>query len=154
MMGLWRGSTPTVIRAVCLNAAMMSSSDQSKEWLSTIPQLGGPKSISVAVLSASMAGIAAAVASLPADMVKTRLQKAAKDPVTGKLPYSGFMDCARQIAVTEGLGSFYTGFGTYVFRIAPHAFVTLLALDGLNSFFTAKLEHSAVGKAHHHHHHG
>ncbi len=42
------------------------------------------------------------------------------------------MDCARKIAAREGVGSFYTGLGTYIVRIAPHAIVTLIVLDVLN----------------------
>jgi solute carrier family 25 oxoglutarate transporter 11 len=130
-LGLWRGATPTIIRAMCLNAAMMSTADHVKE--SVAPLVGGEKTIAASTLSAAASGVASAVASLPADLVKTRLQRMARDPVTGTLPYKGFWDCARSIAAKEGLGAFYVGIGTYIFRIAPHAFFTLIFMDFFQS---------------------
>jgi solute carrier family 25 oxoglutarate transporter 11 len=133
VLGLWRGAGPTVVRAVCLNAAMMPVADWSKEKLS--PHVGGEGSISASVVSAFLSGVAAAVASLPPDLVKTRLQKQVPDPVTGALPYAGSADCARKIAAKEGIGGFYVGLVTYIVRIAPHAFITLLVLDAINALW-------------------
>lgn len=130
--GLFTGATPTIIRAICLNAAMMSTSDQAKESLG--PYLGGEKSVPTVFVSSALSGVASALSSLPADLVKTRLQRMIPDPHTGQLPYKGFFDCARKIAQREGLGAFYVGTGTYIFRIAPHAFITLLLLDYMNNF--------------------
>ncbi len=139
--GLWSGASPTVFRAMTLNAAMLATADQAKESLG--PFLGGQSSYATAITSAFISGVAASVASLPADLIKTRLQKQMPNPVTGKLPYAGLVDCARQIAAKEGLASFYTGLTTYIFRIAPHAFITLLALDGLNSMYRKRKEAAA-----------
>jgi len=40
-------------------------------------------------------------------------------------------DCFKKVAREEGLLRFYRGFGTYYFRISPHAMVTLIVADYL-----------------------
>ena len=49
------------------------------------------------------------------------------DPVTGKLPFAGPIDCAAQTFRAKGVTGFYAGFPVFYFRIAPHAMITLLA---------------------------
>jgi hypothetical protein len=39
-----------------------------------------------------------------------------KDPITGKLPYKGIVDCTYQIATKEGLIGFFNGFSAYYGR--------------------------------------
>lgn len=102
---LWRGSAPTVLRAVFLNMALLATSDQIKEMLA--PVLGGKSSLSNLFVSSMAGGVAAALASLPFDMVKTRLQRMAPGP-DGRMPYAGVLDCMRKIAAREGLAALYT----------------------------------------------
>lgn len=137
LAGLWRGSAPTVARAMALNGAMMSTNDQAKEALA--PLLGGPRAVPTLVLASLAAGVAAATASLPFDMVKTRLQKQAPLP-DGSMPYAGFVDAVRKVVAREGLRALYRGYPTYVLRIGPHAFVTLLVLDAV----TARIDNAVV----------
>lgn len=130
LLALWRGSAPTVARAMSLNAAMLATSDQLKEGLG--PLLGGAGSTATLVASSTLAGVAGAAASLPFDMAKTRLQKQKARP-DGTMPYGGFADCVRQIVTKEGPLALYKGFPVYVARIGPHAFVTLVVLDAATS---------------------
>ena len=65
-------------------------------------------------------------------MIKTRMQKQ-KALLDGTLLYKSFFDCARQVATKEGPGAFYKGLSTYIVRIGPHAFITLLAFDAVNA---------------------
>lgn len=67
VVGLWRGSSPTVARAMALNMAMLATADQAKEAFA--PYLGGEKSTVNLVASSILSGVAASVASLPFDMV-------------------------------------------------------------------------------------
>lgn len=142
VLALWRGSSPTIARAMALNSSMLATSDQAKEALG--PYLGGETALPTLLLSSLLSGITASVASLPFDMVKTRLQKMRPGP-DGVMPYAGFIDCARKIAVTEGPLAFYKGLGTYVFRIAPHAFITLTVLDAVNNAINAARAAAAPG---------
>jgi len=68
VLGLWRGSTPTVVRATVLNASMMATSDQLKESLA--PVLGARYAMATVLISSVVSGVAAATASLPFDMVR------------------------------------------------------------------------------------
>jgi len=115
---LWAGASPTVIRAMALNFGQLSFFAESKSQLKKhAPSL----SPSMQTFGASaIAGFFASFFSLPFDFMKTRLQKQSRGP-DGKLPYNGFLDCARKVIRDEGWLRFYRGFGTYYVRIAPHA---------------------------------
>lgn len=65
--GLWKGSSPTVVRAMALNVAMLATSDEVKERLA--PHYSAR---ATSVISAIISGVAASVASLPFDMVRLR----------------------------------------------------------------------------------
>lgn len=126
--GLFTGATPTVVRAMALNMGMLASNDQAKEMLEG---LGFQKGGSVVVLGgATIAGIFAAVCSLPFDYVKTQLQKMKPD-ANGKMPYTGAIDCAMKTLAEGGPLKFYTGLPTYMVRISPHATLTLVILSNL-----------------------
>jgi len=130
ILSWWQGCQPTVYRAMCLNLGMLAMYDQSKDF--TTKQFGPGK---VANFSASaIAGFFAAFLSLPADFVKTRLQK--MQPLAdGSMPYKNFGDCVAKVARSEGYLAFYQGFPTYYVRIAPHAMITLLTMEVLNTLY-------------------
>lgn len=65
VVGLWKGSSPTVVRAMALNVAMLATSDEVKERLAPHCSVK-----TASVVSAFVAGVTAAVASLPFDMVR------------------------------------------------------------------------------------
>jgi hypothetical protein len=82
------------------------------------------------VISSFVAGVTAAVASLPPDMIKTRLQRMGPLP-DGTMPYKGVLDCAVKITTREGPLALYTGLPTYIVRIAPYGLITLVATEML-----------------------
>ena len=55
------------------------------------------------------------------------------DPVTGELPYKGFLDCIKKIYVNEGFLRFWKGYWAFYSRSAPHGMITLMTKE----FFTA-----------------
>uniref|UniRef100_A0A6A7G613 Dicarboxylate/tricarboxylate carrier n=1 Tax=Hirondellea gigas TaxID=1518452 RepID=A0A6A7G613_9CRUS len=126
----WSGCQPTVYRAMCLNVGMLAMYDQSKDF--TVSKFGPGKSANFT--ASAIAGFFAAFFSLPADFLKTRLQKMQALP-DGTMPYKGFLDCAQKVVRNEGMGAFYQGFPTYYFRIAPHAMITLLSMELMNNFY-------------------
>jgi len=127
--GLFKGALPTATRAMALNFGMLGFNTLAKDWLA---QAGVEKGSSVQVFGASaIAGFFASFFSLPFDYVKTQVQKAKPDPVTGKLPFEGPIDCAMQQVKIGGITRLWTGFPTYYVRIAPHAMITLIAQDQL-----------------------
>lgn len=114
----WSGAYPTVVRAMALNFGQLTFFAESKTQLKErFPDLSEGMNRFGA---SAIAGFFASFFSLPFDFIKTRLQKQSKGP-DGKLPYKGFLDCAKQVVQKEGALRFYRGFGTYYIRIAPHA---------------------------------
>lgn len=124
VLGLWRGCTPTVVRAVSLNLGMLAPYDEIKERL---PMLH-PQNQRLA--ASAGAGFLAAFMSLPFDNAKTKMQKMVK--VDGQYPYKNICDCMAKTMKQEGLGGLWVGFPTYYVRIAPHAMITLLLQDYLS----------------------
>lgn len=122
--GLFAGAGPTVVRAMSLNMGMLASNEQAKEMLVQAGFQGAP----VTFGASAIAGFFASFFSLPFDFVKTQMQKQQPLP-DGTMPYKSSMDCAMQTLTKHGPMRFYTGFPTYYIRIAPHAMITLIALD-------------------------
>lgn len=53
----------------------------------------------------------------------------------GTMPYNGIIDCAMKTAKNEGITGYWAGLPTYIFRIAPHVMITLVASEMLKKFF-------------------
>ena len=127
---LWKGSTPTVLRALALNIAMLTSNDEIKERLTEMRGLKKPDQTSVFTASA-ISGFLSSFVSLPFDNIKTKIQKQ-KKLSDGTLPYSSFFDCFKKTVAKDGLSGLWIGFfPTYYIRIAPHIMITLIVQDWL-----------------------
>ncbi|EXA35177.1 hypothetical protein FOVG_13938 [Fusarium oxysporum f. sp. pisi HDV247] len=110
-----------------LNLGQLTFFFEAKTRLKTQTQW----SASTQTLAASaIAGFLSAVIGIPFDFVKTRLQRQKSGP-DGKVAYNSMVDCFRKVATEEGWVRFYRGFGTFYFRIAPHAIITLVTADYL-----------------------
>jgi len=70
-------------------------------------------------------------------LVSSPSQDVRVDPLTGKLPYTGLVSCATQVFQKEGPLAFWTGFGAYYGRCAPHAMIILLTLGEVNKVYTS-----------------
>mmetsp|Transcript_27883 Transcript_27883/g.29047 ORF Transcript_27883/g.29047 Transcript_27883/m.29047 type:complete len:290 (+) Transcript_27883:37-906(+) len=127
---LWRGSTPTIARAMSLNFSLLVPFEGMKKVLT--PYINDVK---YRTMTASLcAGVCACILSLPFDNVKTKLQKM-KPGADGKMPYNGVLDCMRKTASHEGSRKLWVGLVTYYFRVAPHAIISLLTNDFLRNKF-------------------
>ena len=115
---LWKGATPTVVRAMSLNLGMLVSYDESKERLEKY--IKNPNTIWV--LSSLISGGIASAMSLPFDNVKTKLQKMTRKP-DGTMPYRSLIDCAIKTAQREGIFGFWAGLPTFMVRICPHVMI-------------------------------
>lgn len=133
--GLFKGALPTATRAMALNFGMLGFNTKAKEVLK---DAGCAPGGNAQVFGASaIAGFFASFFSLPFDYVKTQVQKAKPDPVTGKMPFSGPIDCAMQQVKIGGITRLWSGFPTYYIRIAPHAMITLLAQDKIKKLWSS-----------------
>lgn len=77
-------------------------------------------------------GMPAASLVTPADVIKTRLQVAAR---AGQTTYSGVIDCFRKILQEEGHRALWKGAGARVFRSSPQFGVTLVTYELLQRWF-------------------
>ncbi|XP_004767898.1 calcium-binding mitochondrial carrier protein Aralar2 isoform X4 [Mustela erminea] len=84
------------------------------------------------LLAGAIAGMPAASLVTPADVIKTRLQVAAR---AGQTTYSGVVDCFRKILREEGPKALWKGAGARVFRSSPQFGVTLLTYELLQQWF-------------------
>ena len=85
--------------------------------------------------ASAVSGFFASACSLPFDYVKTQIQKMQPD-AQGKYPFTGPLDCAFKTIKTHGPLKFYSGFGVYCVRIAPHVMVTNFLLIYSNHYIT------------------
>jgi solute carrier family 25 oxoglutarate transporter 11 len=124
---LWRGATPTIVRAMVLNFAMLGPFDEVKEKLNSWS--GKKDTLSIRLTAAAVAGFLASFCSLPFDNIKTKLQKMKVDPVTKAYPYNGLIDAFSKSIKKEGVPGLWAGFPTFYTRIAPHVMITLILQD-------------------------
>ncbi|CAK82304.1 unnamed protein product (macronuclear) [Paramecium tetraurelia] len=128
VVALWRGSTPTVIRAIVINVAMLGPYDEIKEQLNHY--FGTKDTQQTRLLASAAAGFLSSFCALPFDNAKTKMQKMKKD-AAGVYPYSSIFDAMGKTVKREGIIGLWVGFPTFYFRIAPHTMITLLTQDWL-----------------------
>ena len=133
VLTLWRGSLPTIVRAMSMNFSLLVPFEETKKLLSPYIENTRLRAITASLI----AGACATVLSLPFDNVKTKLQKMKKSP-DGTFPYKGVLDCIMKTAQHEGAGRLWVGINTYYVRVAPHAVISLLTNEFLRNFFINK----------------
>ncbi|KAK4274164.1 hypothetical protein QN277_017435 [Acacia crassicarpa] len=123
---LWRGSALTVNRAMIVTASQLACYDQFKEMI-----LGKglmKDGLRTHVTASLAAGFAAAVASNPVDVIKTRVMnmnvEAGATP-----PYNGALDCAVKTLKAEGPMALYKGFVPTISRQGPFTVVLFVTLE-------------------------
>jgi solute carrier family 25 (mitochondrial oxoglutarate transporter), member 11 len=125
---LWTGSTLTVNRAMIVTAAQLATYDQAKESIVGWRGGEGADSLGTHVASSFTAGIVAAAASNPVDVVKTRVMNMKKG-ADGSVPYAGAVDCAMKTVRAEGPMALYKGFVPTVCRQGPFTVVLFVTLE-------------------------
>eukprot|EP01083_Nonionella_stella_P089951 251265_1 len=126
LKGFFSGASPTIFRGLLINLGKLTTYDPLKKYLGDY--LGGYESQKTRFVCGALSGWAAATVSLPADFIKTRLQKMKPNP-DGTLPYKGLFDCISKTAKNEGMMAFYQGYPTFVVRITPHIMLTWVFMD-------------------------
>ena len=123
---LWKGATPTVIRAMALNFGMLGPFDEIKERLNKF--YGTKDTLQTRLIASAMAGFLCSFMSLPFDNAKTKMQRMVKD-ANGNYPYKNIFETMGKTIKNEGFAKLWVGFPTFYARIAPHAMLTLLFQD-------------------------
>jgi len=130
---LWRGSFPTVCRAMAMNFSLLVPFEETKKLLT--PYISSTQTR--AIVASLVSGACASVLSLPFDNVKTKLQKMNKGP-DGNFPYKGILDCFVKTSKKEGAARLWVGLNTYYVRIAPHAIISLVTNEFLRNIVESK----------------
>jgi len=124
---LYSGLAPNVLRGMSINVGMLACYDQAKEMIGQHIMNEDLTKMAPSLqtqLGASMvAGFTASFFSLPFDLLKSRMQDASR--------YKGIRDAFVQTLAKEGPLAFWTGFGAYYMRTAPHAMIILMTTEPL-----------------------
>ncbi|XP_075678319.1 calcium-binding mitochondrial carrier protein aralar1 isoform X1 [Dermatophagoides pteronyssinus] len=127
--GLYKGSSACFLRDIPFSAIYFPVYAHCKLKFADEKGHNSPLSL---LTSAVIAGVPAAYLVTPADVIKTRLQVAAR---AGQTTYSGILDATRKIFKEEGGSAFWKGGPARVFRSAPQFGFTLLTYELLQRFF-------------------
>ncbi|KIH44654.1 hypothetical protein ANCDUO_25320, partial [Ancylostoma duodenale] len=133
----FRGCSPTVIRAMVVNAAQLATYSHAKELI-----LGTKKvqdGIFCHFLASMISGLATTIASMPVDIIKTRIQ--AMKVIDGVPEYSGLTDIVVKLLRKEGIFAFWKGFTPYYMRLGPHTVLTFMFLEQFNRAYVRHFVH-------------
>ncbi|XP_055445761.1 electrogenic aspartate/glutamate antiporter SLC25A13, mitochondrial isoform X1 [Bubalus kerabau] len=127
--GIYKGAKACFLRDIPFSAIYFPCYAHVKAGLANEDGQISPGSL---LLAGAIAGMPAASLVTPADVIKTRLQVAAR---AGQTTYSGVIDCFRKILREEGPKALWKGAGARVFRSSPQFGVTLLTYELLQRWF-------------------
>ncbi|KAH8316894.1 hypothetical protein KR067_010114, partial [Drosophila pandora] len=126
---LWRGSMPTMTRAMVVSMVQLTSYSQLKmqlkHYLDEGPILHGTAGM--------MTGLLTTLAAMPIDLAKTRIQQMGQ--LNGKPEYSGTFDVLTKVVKTEGVFALWKGFTPCLCRVGPHTVISFLFLEQMNKAY-------------------
>lgn len=128
---LWRGTLPTVGRAMVLNIAQLATYDQAKESILATGVVGD--NIGAHAMASTVSGFIATAVSIPLDSAKTRVQN--MRVVNGVPEYTGMLDALRKTVAKDGVLSLWRGFTPYFLRLGPHTIITFICLEQLKAAY-------------------
>uniref|UniRef100_A0A3Q1CML0 Mitochondrial 2-oxoglutarate/malate carrier protein n=1 Tax=Amphiprion ocellaris TaxID=80972 RepID=A0A3Q1CML0_AMPOC len=128
---LWRGCVPTMARAVVVNAAQLASYSQSKQALLDSGYFGDD--ILCHFCASMISGLVTTAASMPVDIVKTRIQNMRM--IDGKPEYKNSLEVLVRVVGSEGFFSLWKGFTPYYARLGPHTVLTFIFLEQMNRLY-------------------
>ncbi|CAG0896586.1 unnamed protein product [Darwinula stevensoni] len=127
--GLYKGSRACFLRDIPFSAIYFPVYAHTKRLMADESGYNSPITL---LIAGAIGGVPAASLVTPADVIKTRLQVAARK---GQTTYSGIIDAAKKIYVEEGFRAFWKGTAARVFRSSPQFGVTLLTYEVLQRLF-------------------
>jgi len=135
VLTLWRGCGPTVARAMVVNAAQLSTYSQAKQYILGTGYIND--GIFCHFVASMISGLATTAASMPVDIVKTRIQN--MKMIDGKPEYKGALDVLTQVIRSEGVLSLWKGFTPYYARLGPHTVLTFIFLEQMNKAYKQRI---------------
>uniref|UniRef100_A0A4W3IEG5 Solute carrier family 25 member 12 n=1 Tax=Callorhinchus milii TaxID=7868 RepID=A0A4W3IEG5_CALMI len=122
-LGLYKGAKACFLRDIPFSAIYFPVYAHTKIAFTDEHGILSPLQL---LTAGAIAGVPAASLVTPADVIKTRLQVAAR---AGQTTYSGVTDCFRKILREEGYRALWKGAGARVCRSSPQFGVTLLTYE-------------------------
>lgn len=132
LTALWRGSLPTVGRAMVVNMTQLASYSQFKNYFLT-SSFQMEEGIKLHFVASMLSGFLTTITSMPLDIAKTRIQN--QKYVNGKPEYSGTFEVLGKVARHEGVFALWKGFTPYFCRLGPHTVLTFIFLEQLNEAY-------------------
>ncbi|XP_037108847.1 solute carrier family 25 member 34 [Syngnathus acus] len=129
LIGLWRGVNGAVPRVMVGSAAQLATFTSAKEWVLHSQWFSPGSNWLVALIAASISGVAVAITMTPFDVISTRLYNQPVDDFHRGRLYNGFFDCMLKVCKAEGLLGLYKGMGPVFLRLAPHTVLSMLFWD-------------------------
>lgn len=123
VLALWRGTGPSVTKAVVLNVSQLATYSQLKILFRD--KYGMPKGLPMFLYASIISAIFSSFVTLPVDLLKTRMQ------VPRGNKYRSAFDVCSQTIKTEGVLSLWKGIVPFCIRSAPHTAVSLIILEQL-----------------------
>ncbi|XP_015241540.1 PREDICTED: calcium-binding mitochondrial carrier protein Aralar1-like [Cyprinodon variegatus] len=127
--GLYKGAKACFLRDIPFSAIYFPAYAHLKTQFADEQGRLGPLQL---LTAGAIAGIPAASLVTPADVIKTRLQVAAR---AGQTTYTGVVDCFRKIMREEGFSALWKGAGARMCRSSPQFGVTLVTYELLQRWF-------------------
>jgi solute carrier family 25 oxoglutarate transporter 11 len=133
---LWRGATPTVIRATLVSACSLGITSELKEQLSASEYFGEQgqwlHGYPVLFLATTISSFAANLVSTPFDVLKSRYQN---HTASG---YKSVWDCFLKSIRADGIWVLWRGFTPAFIKLAPYSIISLTLLDKMSLAITGK----------------
>lgn len=130
VLTLWRGSMPTIVRAIFVNAAQLATYSQTKQMLLSTSYFSD--NVQCHFVASMISGLVTTWTSLPPDAVKTRVQS--MKVIDGVPEYKGGVDALMKIIKQEGTLALWKGFTPCFLRIGPHTVITFLVLEQMQLY--------------------
>uniref|UniRef100_A0AAX7TVN1 EF-hand domain-containing protein n=1 Tax=Astatotilapia calliptera TaxID=8154 RepID=A0AAX7TVN1_ASTCA len=131
--GLYKGAKACFLRDIPFSAIYFPVYAHTKTLLADEQgRLGPLQLLSAGAITIFSISIPAASLVTPADVIKTRLQVAAR---AGQTTYSGVIDCFKKILREEGFRALWKGAGARMCRSSPQFGVTLVTYELLQRWF-------------------
>ncbi|KAJ3192123.1 mitochondrial aspartate-glutamate transporter agc1 [Irineochytrium annulatum] len=148
LVGLYKGAAaclqfdaPSQLRDVPFSGIYFPTYAHLKSDLFHEGKNGKKLSILELLTAGALAGMPAAYLVTPADVIKTRLQVAARK---GETTYTGIMDAFVKISREEGVRAFFKGGVARVFRSSPQFGVTLASYELMKTLIPFNLDAAAT----------
>eukprot|EP00916_Digyalum_oweni_P002346 GHVL01004300.1.p1 GENE.GHVL01004300.1~~GHVL01004300.1.p1 ORF type:complete len:298 (+),score=63.10 GHVL01004300.1:59-952(+) len=125
----WRGSTPTIVRAMTVNMVQLASYDHAKTYIYDNFKFDG---IFLHLSASLISGFLYSASSLPFDIAKTRMQNQFVD-IDGKKEYKNIIQTILKIGKNEGILSLWKGFPPYFLRGGGHTVFMFILLEKLKN---------------------